>query len=426
MVDYLAMARLVITRESFNFIKDIVGKKGAIIYGRRKTGKTFFVKNTFKKARYFYVYRSREVFDEKYNRVLTYKEFLSLLNEIDDIIVIDEFHRLGENFLDFLHNYSKREKLILVTSTPHYYKTLLGEENPILGFFVNVKFDLPFYREILKSLHNKKDKLGDRLVDYLAFLKEVSLCDFYTEDFNRFLQNSYHFAKTFFKSLLFEIFNEEEKELTSTYYGIITAIASNYNTASEISSRLYSLGLIEKESPSLISPHLKVLEEIGILKRVKIYGKRKKYLYYLSSIPMEFFLYLYEKYNLDERDIDPQTLLKEYNNKRGFYVERVFMELMAEIKGLSYRKIQKPELDIDFALVDEKENIKEIYEVKWKNEIKAKDIKKLLEKVEQFEKPKKYLIVKDKRLVERYYDILEESNIRVLDINDIIRMAVQH
>ena len=421
---FIVMTRLVITRESYEYIRNIIGKKGIILYGRRKTGKTFFIKNLLKEARYFYVYRNKEIFDEKYNRILDFKEFQNILREINDIIIIDEFHRLGDKFLDFLHNYKNKNKLILITSTLHYFTEILGKENPILGYFVNVKFDLPKYKEIIKSLvkHSKIDL--NKLVEYSIFLKEISFSDFFSENFDEFLYNCYLFSKTFFKNLLFEIFNEEERELTKIYYSIILAIANGYNTSSEISSKLYSLEVIEKDNPSLISPHLKTLEEIGIIRKVKIYGKRKRYLYYLSSIPMEFFLYLYEKYNLEERDIDIKTLKEEFEKREGLYVERFFAELISEIKNLPYETIKNPSLDIDFVILDKNKNVLEVYEVKLKEKIKYSDIKNIIKKFDRFKNIKKFLIVKDKNSVEKYLDLLEEEKIKALDLRDIIHKII--
>jgi len=55
-------------------------------------------------------------------------------------------------------------------------------------------------------------------------------------------------------SLIGEIFTEESRELTMRYSAILEAVADGKSTSGEITNKLYSRGLIEKETSSAVAP----------------------------------------------------------------------------------------------------------------------------------------------------------------------------
>jgi|GEM_PF-4433175 len=60
-------------------------------------------------------------------------------------IVIDEFHRLEDDFLDFLHSIGKGGKFILISSTLYLSKKILTEKSPLLGLVAEMP--LPSFAE---------------------------------------------------------------------------------------------------------------------------------------------------------------------------------------------------------------------------------------------------------------------------------------
>ncbi len=90
-----------------------------MIYGRRKTGKTFLVEKFINHDRFFFVNRDSTVLDKQNGEIYNYSEFLRIFREIigSKVVVVDEFHRLPENFMDTLHALGLRGRLILITST---------------------------------------------------------------------------------------------------------------------------------------------------------------------------------------------------------------------------------------------------------------------------------------------------------------------
>src|SRR3989338_2307251 len=79
-------------------------KGWVLLYGRRKTGKTFLVQHFLPHDAYFFVKRDRGVLEG--SRELSQEAFLEALPRdlaAGKTVVVDEFHRLGPDFLDRLH-----------------------------------------------------------------------------------------------------------------------------------------------------------------------------------------------------------------------------------------------------------------------------------------------------------------------------------
>ena len=124
-----------------------------LVYGRRKTGKTFFIENFTQWDEFFYVRRDRSIFSKKDMKTISYESFLELLKrglEEGKRIVVDEFHRLPEDFLDFLHALGRKGKLTLISSTLWISKKLLTQKSPILGLFSEFPLGLIDERDILR------------------------------------------------------------------------------------------------------------------------------------------------------------------------------------------------------------------------------------------------------------------------------------
>ena len=91
-------------------------------------------------------------------------------------IVIDEFHRLPDEFLDFLHSSGVKGELILITSTLWLAKNLLGRGSPIIGLVSPIRIGLIDEAEIL--LHLSRELEGRELVESSVYLREPFLIPF--------------------------------------------------------------------------------------------------------------------------------------------------------------------------------------------------------------------------------------------------------
>ena len=380
-------------------------KPPILIYGRRKTGKTFFAKEFFSNAYYFFVRRNRSIYFENRNESITYRELTRIIEEFKEkTIIVDEFHRLPDEFLDWLHIKSPKN-LVLVTSTLHLVKNLLEKNSPILGLFLEFRMDLVDERDILLNL---KEKIKDykKLIEFSTYLREPMLLKWFGINLASILKN----LKLVIPSLVGEIFAEEEKELSERYEGIIRALSSGKTTLSEITSSLYSNKLIPKQDVSAVKPYLNTLLEIGLVKRVPEYfGKR--YYYFVSSPVIDLYYYLDEKYNFSERDLEEKYITE----KIPMHVEDFIRELLGKIFGMRTFIINKPNMEVEIALARFKK-LKIVGEVKWKKKVSKSEIKEIEEKLEKFKGCRKILVVPSEDAVEK-----EPEGVEVWDVGKILK-----
>jgi hypothetical protein len=363
--------------------------KWVLVYGRRKTGKSYFVKNNVKWDKYYFVGRSGDIFvdDEKISYETFIREVVQSL-ENEKTIVIDEIQRLPEEFFDRLHNIGVKGRLIAITSTIWLTKELLGKRSPMLGLFSEFRMDIIDERDILLNLH---DRIKDpkELIEYAVFLREPWLIPLWEETESFFDALPFN-VKITVPALIGEIFTEEERQYSRIYDAILKAIANGKRISTEIASYLYSLRLIPAEDPSLVHPFLKILQNIGLIEKIKIYEKNKYY-YRISSPIVDYYYYLEAKYGISEREIQLLQAKKVLEIKIPHYVEQFIMNLLSKIFGLWPEKIIEKEYEVDIALVDFKK-LKAVVEVKWRKNITNEVLKEVERKLEKYNCRKIFIV----------------------------------
>lgn len=397
-----------------SIIKNIKsGGPWILLYGRRKTGKTFLARNFIDYGKYFFVSRTGEIFDEA--DVISYEIFLErIFNSLKsgETVVVDEFHRLPESFLDRLHAFGRRGKLILVTSTLWLARKFLEKNSPLLGLVTPIEVPLIREDEILLGM-SKYIKEKRRLIEYSLFLREPWLIDIFetSEDFLRGLLLNIRNVK----ALIGEIFSEEDRELTERYEGILKAIADGKNKIMEITDYLYFLKLIDSRSPNLVYPYIKILENVGIIERMKRFGKNLYFYQHISPV-FDLYFYLDAKYLISERNVRNEFLMKVLRERIPVYVEKFFGRLLSLIFGMTQEKITEKDLEIDIALV-RFQKLKVIAEVKWKKEISKTELRKVEDKLSKFKDCKKILIIPEREILP-----YEPQKIEVWDVERILKV----
>ena len=374
------------------------------VYGRRKTGKTFLIKHLFRNALYFFVRRDRTIYYERRSENIRYDELLRIIEEGGRIVIVDEFHRLGDDFLDFLHMKQPRN-IILITSTLNLAKKIISNRSPILGIFMEFKLDTISEKDILLNL--AKFMEGKELVERCVYLKEPLLLRFFDEK-NRSID--FNSLKLTIPALVGEIFSEEERVISERYEGILRAIASGRNKLNEIVAHLYSSRLISKQDIGAVKQYIKNLLDIGLIKRIREYG-RNRYYYFISSPLIDLYYYLDEKYNFSETELDE----KYFREKLPRYVEDFFRELLACLYGKRKFIISKPDTEIDIVLGDFN-RIWLVGEVKWKERIGEAEIKNIERKLSPYN-CRRVLIVPDKGKIKK-----KLKEVELLDVSDVMRM----
>jgi AAA+ ATPase superfamily predicted ATPase len=351
-----------------------------LVYGRRKVGKSFFIRNNVKWDKYYFIGRSGSIFidDETIGYDAFRRELIKGL-ENDETIVVDEFQRLPKEFLDVLHGMGVKGKIIAVTSTLWLSKEIFEASSPILGLFSDFKMGIIDEMDILQNMQ-KYIKDSRRLLEYSIFLREPWLIPLW-EASEEFFESLPYTIRLTVPSLIGEIFTEEERSYSRVYDAILKAVADGKMLSTEITSQLYSLKLIPAESPSFVHPYLKILEHIGLLEKVKIYGKNKYYYYHASPVT-DYYYYLDAKYGISERDIQPSQARKVLESKIPHYVERFLSKLLSKIFGLWAEKIVERDFEVDIALTDFRQ-LKVVVEVKW-GDISGIELSKIEDKLSRF------------------------------------------
>jgi len=403
---------MIIERSEVNDIKQI--KKWLLLFGRRKTGKTFLVKNFLQYDEYFFVKRDRTILSKKDQKEIGYDTFISLIErELANgkTIVVDEFHRLDEGFFDFIHYVEKNGKLILISSTLFLSKKLISSKSPLLGFFAEIPITILSLEDTLQHLkqYNLKNK---PFLEMAILLREPLMIDYFdeNEDPRRMIARIIQHSIQTVPSLVGEIFIEEERSISAVYEGILRAIANGKTVSGEISSYLFSRKLLQKDDPSLIQQYLKNLMEFGIIKRLKVYGKNKRVYKHVSSLSRLYY-YADEKYNISERKPNEKEIQRIVDEIMPMLVEDNVRELLSLKYNLEEALFEAKDFDVDGCLLKFKKP--EIaLEVKWSDRININEVVHSLNKVQSKEK---ILFVPDKKKIAK-----KRNDIKIIDILDII------
>ena len=383
-----------------------------MVYGRRKTGKTFLVKNYVEWDDYFFVKRDRTILTHK-NESMNYDTFTTILQRNitqDRTTVIDEFHRLPEEFFDLLHSISQGGRIILISSTLHLSQRLLSTSSPLLGLFAEMPLNIISLKDTLKAVEKLDISLKQKL-ELAVILREPIAARFLTDKSPRkILSDVILFSRNAIPALVGEIFSEEERRLSGIYEGILRTIADGNLVSSEISSYLFSNKLIKKDDPSTIQNHLKNLINLGIIKRVKVHNKNRYKYKHISSL-LHLFYFADEKYNISEREPSTKEIQEIIDETSPYLIEDAVREHLAKKHGLKEAVIETPDYDVDICLLKfQKPQV--VGEVKWKKKFKGNDIKRAERVLAELEAKERYLFVPDKERVNS--DIL-----KVIDVTDL-------
>jgi len=401
------MSYLTVVRKEVEELRKTRG--WVIVFGRRKVGKTFLLRNLTKWDVYILVRRDLSIRSEEI-KIESLDDLVNKVGEklkVDDTVIIDEFQRLPMHILEDLTQFHPRGRLILSGSALGIIKKIFGPSSPLLGFFTPIRISLISPRDILSTLSKKYDPV--RAVELSAYLRDPWLIPLYGgEELNEFV---YRYTCRYWqvvKALLGEVFTEEERTLTRTYEAILSLIGSGKWQPKDIANILYTRGILKEPSSSAIAGYLKNLMEMDLIESTKIYGSKRKF-YRIKSPIMENFYYMESRYEVTERETSFEELEPTLNKLVHLEVERLIADLFAEIMGGRREYMLRPEVDF---IVTVRGKPKAVGEIKWGNYSK-KDLRNFLNKTETIP-GEKLFITKEK----------EETfnGVKILDAKDLVNM----
>ncbi len=391
-------------------IRRLEGKQWMLIYGRRKTGKTFLVENYLKYDEMFFVNRDGSILDKSTWESMVYDSFRRLLKAYLDAgktVVVDEFHRLGSGFTDMVHALPQSGRLILVSSTLHTAGTMMNGASPLLGKLSEMRVPLINLGDSLLALEYEKDP--KKRLEKAIMMREPMLIKMME---NREICDILESFSMTVSALTGEVFSEEDRKMTRRYEAVIRAVASGKSGTGEISSFLYSRGLLSKEDPSLIQQYMNNLVDMGILRKLPVWGRKRVVYEHVSPLSWLFYS-MDERYGIGERTVSPGECEAYVRELMPHIIEAEIRDLMASLSGMRAYVHHDPDSEMDGIFVRFKRP-ESVLEVKWRESIGRNDVRKTEKKAEKLGL-KGVLVVPDKKGLKS--DVLD-----ILDVEDLIRM----
>lgn len=404
-----------IYRDESDEIKKIKG--WILIYGRRKVGKTFLIKNFLEYDVFFRVNRDGSISTEKFaistlNNMDDFSRAVSELLFADKTVVIDEFQRLPESVIEKISTLHPKGKLIFSGSSMRVIKKLFGSKSPLLGLAMQYKLGLIMPRNILRELSKKMDaSLAIELAPYLADAWTIPFFN-RENDSVKAIYDLLKYSKFTVPSLVGEIFTEEEREFTKVYEAVLRLIGAGELNYKNIASILAGRKVIERADSSLIIPYIKNMAAMGLVESLPLYSSKKK-MYRLSSPIMEAFFYLADRYGFEERDVSFEEAMPTIEKLRNFAVQNFIADLFASTYNGKKEYYVTPSNEIDFIITVRNKAVL-AGEVKW-GKYDANDVKKFMEKT-SFIKAEKIFITKKKKET-------KIDNVKIMDVDDILAMV---
>lgn len=368
-----------------------------LVFGRRKIGKTFLVKRFLRWDAYFLVRRDLVIAFEgeglpPIDSLNTfYREIKRLLQE-GRTVVVDEFQRLPESFLDEVASVHPSGRLILAGSSLRVVHRVFASGSPILGLVAEKKLSLISPRDAFLSMCEKFPPEKALLV--APYIRDPWVIEHLpVGEPLRAIYEVLRGARHSIPALVGEVFQEEERQLTATYEAILRLIGSGRWRTSEIASTLYGRGLLEQADPRAIAPYIRYMEEMDLIESVEIYKSRANYLKLKSPI-MEAFYYLADRYAFDEAEVQLAEILPTLERLHTMHVQDFVAQLLAELRGGSRAYYFTPKQELDF-LITVRGRPQLVGEVKL-GSVAKRDVEKFLDVAEIFPDAEKVLVCKGK------------------------------
>ncbi len=374
------------------------GKLGAadwtLVYGRRKTGKSFLVERYSRYDDYFFVGRDRRIIEKVRWTEHGYDGFLEILRrglECGRSIVVDEFHRLGDGFLDYLHALPQKGRLTLVSSTLHTARMLFDRRSPILGKFAEVRIPIISLRDALSAVRGLG--LGPReMMERAVFLREPIAIQLLEKNGARGVVD---LLRLTVPGLIGEIFSEEDRKLSAVYEGVVRASAVGKATSGEMSSYLFAKKLLERDDPSLLQQYLDNLVEFGILYRILVWGRKRAVYKHVSPLTKMFY-YLDERYGTGDRDLAAAETAAYMRELMPRIVEDAVREGLAEYLGMRSFLHEAADFEVD-GIFGRFKKPEAALQVKWGKKLDTAGILRSRSSLERIPAPRKILFVADKK-----------------------------
>ena len=365
------MPGLVIERRECSYL-GAAGERWLLLYGRRKTGKTWLLRRCSGWTLYATVASDGHCILETRGKGRETLPAPSCVERIATalrrrgVVVVDEFQRLPRSLWDHVAaaSWEAEAGLRLCGSSMRLAAKVFSRNSPLLGLAAPLRVDIAAYSDTLASL--RRAGLPPRDAALWAVVARDPWLLRHTAPGRsepwRVLSAEAPRLLPAARGLVGEVFEEEERQLTRLYDAVLRLLAEGYWRAADIAQRLHQAGLAPSPEAGYATGVLAVLEEIGLVERVPLWRTRRSRRYYRHRSSLLALLYSVAD-EVEELGLtpSPDALRSRYGVELGFNIG----EMMAERHGLARGySIQPGGRDVDAVLLDRHGSPQWGYEVK--------------------------------------------------------------
>lgn len=407
---------LTIERSEVEELEDIGG--WVLLYGRRKVGKTFILRNKIRHD--VYVTVSRDGFSYAtglpMERISSFEALVNMIGPAlkdGKTVIVDEFQRLPERFIDEVGTFHPAGRLILSGSSMKVVERVIGTSSPLLGLASPFKLGLVRPVDVLRSFGAYPPETAMPLASYLRdpWLTQI-LGDLRSLD--SFLRAALRTSRIAVPALIGEVFVESERKLSQVYEGIIRALGSRIWSPGDVAQRLHETGILRTGSATEVMQYISNLREMGLVDKVNILGKKRRRAYMLSSNIMDTFYYLVDKHRIDEEERPWDELRDNLKGATSRAVQRFVGTLFAQTERGQLEYSFDPELDF-IVTSGRKRSPRIVGEVRW-GKYSKKDVRDFSDKVEDMGCRKAFIVPK-------VTTSKEVAGVDVLGAEDLVNIA---
>ncbi|OYT55140.1 MAG: hypothetical protein B6U76_06695 [Desulfurococcales archaeon ex4484_217_2] len=339
-----------------------------IVYGRRKTGKTFMVKTVLRgKAFYVIVTRSLTAIVRDERGKVSYEGIDEAMSKVLEklgsggTVVIDEFQRVPPKYWDALATQHPKGNLLLISSSMGFIHKILDSSSPLLGLVLPRRVGIISVSDAIASLASSMPSA--EAVKWSLILRDPWIIPFAKNYVGRvepwtFISRIISQLTDSVRALIGEVFGEEDRMLTRVYDATLRLLARGIWSSLKIANLLYARGLLSSASPSVVTGILEKLHSMGLVSKVKLWMTRGGRIYYKHSSPLLAIVYgLIEKLGLDEGVFVPQKTIENealtlYSRELQFALGELLTEHYGGVQA--YTILPKNMGDVDIVILDSK------------------------------------------------------------------------
>ncbi len=282
-----------------------------------------------------------------------------------------------------------RGTLILCGSSLGVAGKVFGSNSPLLGLVAPFKIDLISPEDAIASLSRI---LSPReAVLWAVIVRDPWILLFIEpggDPWRKLVREAHRLSMTP-SSLIGEVFEEEEKQLTRLYDTILRLLAHRYWSPKHLAQKLHEARLLVAPNPGVVTGILNQLERMGLVDKVPLWRTRRSRYYYKHRSPLLSLLTRISEVVDAGYEPEPETILYDYSLELQFFLG----ELLAKYKKLNraYTILPGDLGDIDIVLIDRRKRPRIAYEVKI-GEYSRSEIKGVVERARNLGIPRVGLI----------------------------------